>query len=102
MILTRDILIKERTLSLYPNSFLNFQSDRERRPIQTWSLVCETQLSRSIKCGTIFQLRQGNDVSLLCQIQKLPHFNIVEELLHSSSSNRLFNFNFKNNSETPV
>ena len=70
--------------------------------IQTWSLVCETQLSRSIKCGTVFQLRQGNDVSLLCQIQKMPHFNIVEELLHSSSSNRLFNFNFKNNSETPV
>ena len=46
--------------------------------MQTWSLVCETQLTRMIKCGTLFQLRQGNDVSLLCQIQQLPHFNITE------------------------
>ena len=62
---------------------LSFQNDREKRPVQTWSLVCETQLTRMIKCGTLFQLRQGNDVSLLCQIQQLPHFNITEGELDS-------------------
>jgi vang-like len=70
---------------------MNLQNDREKRPIQTWSLVCETQLSRSIKCGTIFQLRQGNDVSLLCQIQKLPHFNIIEGSVVGNCMNLVMN-----------
>ncbi len=35
-----------------------FQNDREHRPIQSWALICETLLSRNIKPGVIFQLRQ--------------------------------------------
>ena len=58
-----------------------FQSDRERKPIQTWALICDLLLSRSIKDGTVFQLRQGNDVSLLCTVHALPHFNLTEEII---------------------
>ena len=84
-----DINMNKVSNNIYHNKF---QNDRERRPIQNWSLVCDTQLSRTIKCGTIFQLRQGNDVSLLCQIQKLPHFNIIEGIVgNNQTTATLFN-----------
>jgi vang-like len=73
------------------------QNDNERKPIQTWSLVCDILLSRSIESGTVFMLRQG-DVSLLISVHQLPHFNIVEEVIDPKSNK----FVFRLNSETSV
>ena len=57
------------------NPLFASQNDRERRvPVQTWALICDALLSRSVKAGTVFQLRQNgssgavDDVSLLCQV----------------------------------
>eukprot|EP00096_Caligus_rogercresseyi_P003152 TRINITY_DN1578_c0_g1_i3.p1 TRINITY_DN1578_c0_g1~~TRINITY_DN1578_c0_g1_i3.p1 ORF type:complete len:670 (-),score=160.97 TRINITY_DN1578_c0_g1_i3:235-2244(-) len=72
-------------------------NEREEKPVQTWALICEILLSRSIGPGTVFQLRQG-DVSLLCTVSRLPHFNITEEILDSPGST----FLVKVNAETPV
>lgn len=77
--------------------FVAFQNDREHRQVQSWSLICDSLLTRSIKSGCVFQLRQG-DVSLLCQVQRLPHFNIAEEIIDAASNK----FLLRNSSETPV
>jgi hypothetical protein len=68
------------------------------REIQHWSLVSERSLYRDIQAGSIFQLRQGADVSLLCQVEKLPHFNVNEEIIEPSSNR----FVLRLNSETSV
>jgi vang-like len=73
------------------------QNDNERKSLQTWSLVCDILLSRSIESGTVFMLRQG-DVSLLVSVHQLPHFNIVEEVIDPKSNK----FVFRLNSETSV
>lgn len=73
------------------------QNDKEKCPIQTWSLVCDVLLSRGIEDGTVFQLRQG-DVSLLCRISNLPHFNITEEIIEPKSNK----FVLRLSSETSV
>ena len=46
----------------------------------------------------MFQLRQGGDVSLLCQVEKLPHFNLNEEIIEPTSNR----FVLRLNSETSV
>jgi vang-like len=74
------------------------QNDREVREIQHWSLVSERSLYRDIQPGSLFQLRQAGDVSLLCQVEKLPHFNLSEEIIEPSSNR----FVLKINSETSV
>ena len=76
---------------------LPFQNDREHRPIQSWALICETLLSRNIKPGVVFQLRQG-DVSLLCEVHALPHLNLTEEVIDP----RFNKFLLRMNPETPV
>jgi vang-like len=45
----------------------------------------------------VFQLRQG-DVSLLCRISNLPHFNITEEIIEPKSNK----FVLRLSSETSV
>ena len=75
----------------------NFQNEREVREVHSWSLVSERLLYRDIQPGSIFQLRQG-DISLLCQVFKLPHFNLSEEII-DPMSNR---FVLRLNSETSV
>ena len=37
---------------------------------------------RSLCAGTTFQLRQG-DVSLMCEVINLPHYNITEATLNN-------------------
>lgn len=93
------------SFDLSPRSFLEkylsnssvLSNDEEKKSVQTWSLICDTFLSRSIESGTMFLLRQG-DVSLLVTVHKLPHFNIAEEVIDPKSSK----FVFKLNSETSV
>ncbi|XP_054168763.1 vang-like protein 2 [Oppia nitens] len=93
------------SFDLSPKAFLEkylvsspvLQSDNERKPLQTWSLVCDIMLSRKIQTGTVFMLRQG-DISLLVSVHELPHFNIVEEVIDPKSNK----FVFRLNSETSV
>ena len=75
-----------------------FQNDREHRPVQPWALICDILLSRNLKAGTVFQLRQGTDISLLCEVHPLPHFSISEEVI----DHRTNRFLLRQNSETPV
>uniref|UniRef100_A0A1B6E0L4 Vang-like protein n=1 Tax=Clastoptera arizonana TaxID=38151 RepID=A0A1B6E0L4_9HEMI len=73
------------------------QNEKEQKDVQTWSLICEELLSRPLGPNTVFQLRQ-NDVSLLCQIKELPHFNLTEEVIDPKSNK----FVLRLNSETSV
>lgn len=75
-----------------------FQNDREHKPVQPWALICDTLLSRNLKPGIIFQLRQGTEVSLLCEVHPLPHFSISEEVI----DHRTNRFLLRHHSETPV
>lgn len=90
---------------LTPRAFLEpflvstpvMQNEKEQKPIQSWSLVCEELLSRPLRNGTTFQLRQ-NDVSLLCQVRTIPHFHLIEEIMDPKSNK----FVLRINSETSV
>ncbi|XP_039289404.1 vang-like protein 2 isoform X2 [Nilaparvata lugens] len=90
---------------LSPQAFLQpymqpapvLMNEKERVPVQTWSLVCGELLSRPLRPGCSFQLRQ-KDVSLLCQVVALPHLNLTEEVI-DPTSNR---FVLRLNSETSV
>ncbi|XP_060604373.1 vang-like protein 2 isoform X1 [Ruditapes philippinarum] len=72
-------------------------NSKDYKDTQKWVLVCDQLLTREIEHGTIFQLRQ-NDVSLLCSVRKLPHFNITEEVIDPKSNK----FVLRLNSETSV
>ena len=74
-----------------------FQNDRELCGNQSWALICDTMLSRSISPGTVFQLRQG-DISLLCSVHSLPHLAIQEEIIDPKSNK----FVLRMSSETSV
>lgn len=90
---------------LSPRAFLEpyfmespiLQNEKERRSLQSWSLVCDELLSRPVFSECTFQLIQ-NDVSLIVSIHKLPHFNISEEVVDPKSNK----FVLKMNSETSV
>ncbi|XP_060524999.1 vang-like protein 2-B [Cylas formicarius] len=90
---------------LTPKAFLEpflvsepvLQNEKEQKDVQTWALICEELLTRPIGDNVTFQLRQ-NDVSLLCVIKKLPHFNITEEVVDPKSNK----FVLRLNSETSV
>ena len=90
---------------LAPRAFLErylaaapvLEGEREARPVQSWALVCDTLLSRPVTEGVLFQLRQ-QDVSLLCSVVRLPHFNITEEIIDPKSNK----FVLRLSSETSV
>ena len=84
-------------LEKYLSNSAVLTNDDERKPIQTWNLICDTLLSRSIESGTTFLLRQG-DISLLVTVHSLPHFNIAEQVIDPKTNK----FVFKLNSETSV
>ncbi|TPP60950.1 Vang protein 1, partial [Fasciola gigantica] len=48
---------------------------------QTWSIVADRALSRSLADGAIFQLRRGSEISLLCTVRRLPLIRLIEEVL---------------------
>ena len=90
---------------LSPRAFLEpyliespmLQNEKERRSVQSWSLICDELLSRPISNNCTFQLIQ-NDISLLVSVFKLPHFKISEEVVDPKSNK----FVLKLNSETSV
>uniref|UniRef100_T1KVZ3 Uncharacterized protein n=2 Tax=Tetranychus urticae TaxID=32264 RepID=T1KVZ3_TETUR len=93
------------TYDLSPKAFLEtffnprpvISCSTECKPIQTWGLVSDVLLTRTIESGTIFMLRQ-NDVSLLVTVTSIPHLNITEEIIDPKCNK----FVFKMNSETSV
>lgn len=106
---TMDSILQHLAICLHhdmsPRAFLEkyllaspvLQNDKEHRGVQSWGLVCEQLLSRSVAAGTIFQLRQA-DVLLLCEVHPIPHFSIAEEIIHPKSNK----FVLRLNSETSV
>ncbi|OQR73645.1 vang protein 1-like [Tropilaelaps mercedesae] len=91
---------------LSPKAFLEkylksepvLQDERElSTSIQSWALVCDVLLSRPVKEGVTFILRQG-DVSLMASIHALPHFNITEEVVDPKCNK----FQLRLQSETSV
>lgn len=93
------------TYDLSPKAFLEtffnprpvISCSTECKAIQTWGLVSEVLLTRTIESGTVFMLRQ-NDVSLLVTVTSIPHLNITEEIIDPKCNK----FVFKMNSETSV
>ncbi|XP_044738569.1 vang-like protein 2-B [Chrysoperla carnea] len=74
------------------------QNDKEQeKQTQTWALISDQLLSRSIQHNCCFQLRQ-NDISLLCTIKQLPNFNLTEHIVDVKSNK----FVLRLNSETSV
>ncbi|KAF4514214.1 UNVERIFIED_CONTAM: hypothetical protein B566_EDAN019451 [Ephemera danica] len=71
--------------------------EREQRAVQNWALVCPELLSRDVRHGLRFVLRQG-DVTLSCTVSQLPHYSLTEQLL-PATANR---FALRLNSETSV
>ncbi|KAF8561253.1 hypothetical protein P879_11707 [Paragonimus westermani] len=55
---------------------------------QTWSIVADRALSRSLADGAIFQLRRGNEISLLCTVRRLPLIRLIEEALEPLEAGR--------------
>ena len=88
---------------LSPKSFLEkylttgpvYQQDSQRIPLQSWGLVSDTLVSRSITVGSHFVLTQG-DLSLLVQVYGLTHLRLREEMIEKGK------FAFRLNSETSV
>ena len=72
-------------------------NEKDYRNTQKWVLICDQLLTREIEHGILFQLRH-NDVSLMCSVKKLPHFNITEEVIDPKSNK----FVLRLNSETSV
>lgn len=72
-------------------------NEKDYKEMQKWVLICDQLLTREIEHGLVFQLRQ-NDVSLLCSVKKLPHFNLTEEVIDPKSNK----FVLKLSSETSV
>ena len=72
-------------------------NDKDYKSTQTWVLVCDQLLSRAVEPGTLFQLKQG-DVSILCTVRRLPHFNLTEEVIDPKNNK----FVLRLNSETSM
>lgn len=98
-VLQVELLISTESRGGNPLDISNayIQNEREVREVHSWSLISERLLYRDIQPGSLFQLRQG-DISLLCQVYKMPHFNLSEEII-DPLSNR---FVLRLNSETSV
>lgn len=73
------------------------QNEKERRSVQSWSLVCDELLSRPVSNNSVFQLIQ-NDISLLISVHRLPHFHLTEEVVDPKTNK----FVLRLNSETSV
>lgn len=66
------------------NSSPTMHNKLEQLELNSWSLVCDTLLSRQIKSGTFFLLKQGQ-VSLLVTVAKLPHLNLTEQVINQKT-----------------
>lgn len=84
-------------LEPYLVEFPILQNEKERRDIQSWSLISDELLSRPIYNNCVFQLVQ-NDISLTISVHNMPQFNITEKVVDPKCNM----FVLKLNSETSV
>ncbi len=68
-----------------------------KTPEQSWILICDTVLYQNVEDNLMLVLKQ-NDVTLMCTFKRLPHFNLIEDILDSKRNK----FVLKMNSETSV
>lgn len=105
---TMDGIIKHLahclTFDMTPKAFLErYINDQPcvefttKRRTQSWSLVCEEQVTKSLSSSTVFQLK-GEDLSLVVTVRRLPYFNIAEDEFDFESNK----FVLRLNSETSV
>lgn len=105
---TMDGIIKHLahclTFDMTPKAFLErYINDQPcvefttKRRTQSWSLVCEEQVTKSLSSSTVFQLK-GEDLSLIVTVRRLPYFNIAEDEFDFESNK----FVLRLNSETSV
>lgn len=73
------------------------QTGRDERKTESWDLVSDTVVSRPVKEGMTFQLRQ-EEIQLQIYVMKIPHFRMHEEA-YSFKDNR---FALRLQSETSV
>lgn len=105
---TMDGIIKHLahclTFDMTPKAFLErYINDQPcvefttKRRTQSWSLVCEEQVTKSLSSSTVFQLK-GEDLSLIVTVRRLPYFDIAEDEFDFESNK----FVLRLNSETSV
>lgn len=105
---TMDGIIKHLahclTFDMTPKAFLErYISDQPccefttKRRTQSWSLVCEEQVTKSLSSSTVFQLK-SEELSLVVTVRRLPYFDISEDEFDFESNK----FVLRLNSETSV
>jgi len=72
-------------------------NEKEYKEVEKWILISDQLLTRELEHNSIFQLRQ-NDISILCTVKRLPHFNLTEEVINPKTNK----FVLRLNSETSV
>lgn len=105
---TMDGIIKHLahclTFDMTPKAFLErYLKDQPcgefttKRRCQSWSLVCEEQVTKTLSSSTVFQLK-GDDLSLVVTVRRLPYLDISEDEFDFESNK----FVLRLNSETSV
>ena len=105
---TMDGIIKHLahclTFDMTPKAFLErYVNDQPcvefttKKRTQSWSLVCEEQVTKSLSSSTVFQLK-SEDLSIIVTVRRLPYFDISEDEFDFESNK----FVLRLNSETSV
>lgn len=105
---TMDGIIKHLahclTFDMTPKAFLErYVNDQPcvefttKKRTQSWSIVCEEQVTKSLSSSTVFQLK-CEDLSLVVTVRRLPYFDISEDEFDFESNK----FVLRLNSETSV
>ena len=68
-----------------------------KTPEQSWILISDTVLYQNVEDNLMFVLKQ-NEISLMCSFKRLPHFNLIEDILDPKRNK----FVLKMQSETSV
>lgn len=92
------------TFDMTPKAFLErYVSEQPcvefttKRRTQSWSIVCEEQVTKSLSSSTVFQLK-GDELSLIVTVRRLPYLDISEDEFDFESNK----FVLRLNSETSV
>ncbi len=97
---SEPIIFNQRALTTTATATLQHQHPANftfKTPEQSWILICDTVLYQNIEDNLMLVLKQ-NDVTLMCTFKRLPHFNLIEDVLDGKRNK----FVLKMNSETSV
>ena len=92
------------TFDMSPKAFLERYINEQpciefsnNRGDQSWSLVCEEQVTKYLSSSTVFQLKT-EELSLIVTVNRLPNFDVSEDIFDFESNK----FVMRLNSETSV